>query len=141
MRYHSKMDSGVMLALLSASPVLVWRRFRVDASRRPIQFTRETLAAINGAHYVPDTVTDGSSLEIAGRAGDTPTEESLGDVNRKTNCQNLDTPSVELDEQRVANSAREVRICATWTDLAQEVSFLVLRFRSQRATARFGAEG
>jgi len=74
-----------MVALLSASPHLVRRRCHVDACSLPILFTRKMLAASDKAICMPETAIDEYSLEIAGRAGDTPIHESVGDVSRNAN--------------------------------------------------------
>jgi len=85
MRYQSSMDKGFMVALLSASRFLVWRRCHVDACSLRIPFTGKMLAASKKAICMPETVIDEYSLEIAGNVGDTPIQESLGDVSRNAN--------------------------------------------------------
>jgi hypothetical protein len=74
-----------MVALLSASRHLVWRRCHVDACSLRILFTGKMLAASGEAICMPETAIDKYSLEIAGRAGDTPIHESFGDVSRNAN--------------------------------------------------------
>src|SRR5260370_29412267 len=85
MRYQSRMDIGFMVALLSASRLLVWRRCDVDACSLRILFTGEMTAATKKAICVPATVIDQRSLEVTGSVGDTPIHESLGDVSRNAN--------------------------------------------------------
>src|SRR6266566_1626190 len=85
MRYHSRMDIDFMVALLSASRLLVWRCYDVDACSLRILFTGKMLAATRKAICMPETVSDQCSLEIAGRVGDTPIHESLDDVSRTAN--------------------------------------------------------
>ncbi len=74
-----------MVALLSASRLLVWRRCHLDACSLRILFTGKMLAATKKAICMPETVSDEYGLEIAGRVGDTPIHESLGDVRRNAN--------------------------------------------------------
>jgi hypothetical protein len=70
-----------MVALLSASRLLVWRRCHVDACSLRILFTGKTPAATNKAICVPEAVRDENNLEVLGRAGDTLIHDYLGDVN------------------------------------------------------------
>ncbi len=74
-----------MVALLSASRLLVWHCCHVDACSLQIVFTEKMPAAAKKAICMPETVPHEHGLEIAGRVGDTPIHESLGDVNRNTN--------------------------------------------------------
>jgi hypothetical protein len=74
-----------MVALLSASRSWSGVRFHVDACSLRILFTGKMLAATRIAICMPETVIDGYSLEIAGRVGDTPIHESLGDASRNAN--------------------------------------------------------
>jgi hypothetical protein len=74
------MDRGFIVALLSASRFLVWRRCHVDACPPQILFTGKMAAATKRAIWMPETVIDELSSEIAGRAGDRPIYESLGDL-------------------------------------------------------------
>jgi len=74
-----------MVALLSASRLLIWRHCHVDACSLRILFTGKMLAATKKAICMPETVIDEYSLDIAGRMGDTPIHESLGDVSRNAN--------------------------------------------------------
>ena len=74
-----------MVALLSASRFLVWRRCRVDACSLRILVTGKMPAATEKAICMPETVIDEYGLEIAGRVGDTPIHASLDDVNRNAN--------------------------------------------------------
>src|SRR6266849_6514622 len=85
MRYQSRMDIGFIVVLLSASRLLIWRRYDVDACSLRILFTGKILAATKKAIGMPWTAIDEYSLEIAGRVGDTPIHESLGDVSRNAN--------------------------------------------------------
>jgi hypothetical protein len=85
MRYQSRMDRGFIVALLSASRLLVWPCCYVDACSLRIPFTGKMLAATKKAICMPETVTDEYSLEIVGSVGDTPIHESLGDVSGNAN--------------------------------------------------------
>jgi len=85
MRYQSRMDRGFMVVFLSASRFLVWRRCHVDAWSLRILFTGKMPAVTEEAIRMPEALIDKYSLEIAGRAGDTPIHASLGDVSPITN--------------------------------------------------------
>jgi hypothetical protein len=74
-----------MVSLLSASRLLVWRCWHVDACSLRVLITGKMLTATKEAICIPETVSDEYTLEIAGRAGDTPIHESLGDVGRNAN--------------------------------------------------------
>jgi len=84
MRYQSRMDRGFMVALLSASRLLGRRCCHVDACSLRIAFTEKMPAAVKKAICMPENVPHEQGLEIAGRVGDTPIHESLGDVSRNT---------------------------------------------------------
>src|SRR6266550_993649 len=85
MRYQSRMDIGFMVVLLSASRLLVRRRYDVDACPLRNLFTGKMLAATRKAICMPETAIDQCSLEVTGGVGDTPIRESSGDVNRNAN--------------------------------------------------------
>ena len=85
MRYQSRMDRGFMVTLLSASRFLDWRRCHVDACPLRILFTGKMPATTEEAIWMPETVIDKYSFEIAGRVGDAPIDESLGDLRRNAN--------------------------------------------------------
>lgn len=74
-----------MVALLSASRLLVPRCCHFDACPQRILFTGKMTAVTEEAIWMPETLIDKYSLEIASRAGDTPIHASFGDVNRNAN--------------------------------------------------------
>ena len=71
-----------MIALLSASRFLAWPRSRVDTCPLRILFTRKMLDAHRSAICIPELVSNESALEIAGRMGDRPIHEGLGEGRR-----------------------------------------------------------
>jgi hypothetical protein len=74
-----------MVVLLSASRLLTWRRYDVDACSLRILLTGKMPVATKKAIRVPEAVGDENSLEVVGRAGDTLIHERLGDVKRHAN--------------------------------------------------------
>jgi hypothetical protein len=70
------------------------------------------LTATKRAIGMPETVIDEYRFEIAGRAGDTPIHESLGERAEMRTRQSLDIPSIGLDELRVATLREGRLICA-----------------------------
>jgi hypothetical protein len=74
-----------MVVLLSASRLLTWRRYDVDACSLRILFTGKMLAATKKAICMPESVIDEYSLEVTGRVGDTPIHEPFGDFSRSAN--------------------------------------------------------
>src|SRR5712691_7031291 len=85
MRYQSRMDIGFIVVLLSASRLLIWRRYDVDACSLRILFTEKMPATAKKAICMPETVPHEHGLEIAGRVGDTTIHEGLGDGSRHVN--------------------------------------------------------
>jgi hypothetical protein len=74
-----------MVALLTASHLPARRRYHADTCSLRILLTGKMLTVSREAICMPGAVIDEYSLEIAGRAGDTPIQESLSDVSRDTN--------------------------------------------------------
>jgi hypothetical protein len=74
-----------MIALLSASRLLVWRRCHVDICSLRDLFAGKTLAASEKAIRVPGTMRDEVTLEVAGNARDRPVYEDFGVVSRQAN--------------------------------------------------------
>jgi len=85
MRYQSRMDRGFMLHSF-LRPVF-WSGVAVtlNACSLRILFTGKMPATTEKAIWMPETVIDKRSLEIAGRAGDVSIHESLGDARRNAN--------------------------------------------------------
>ena len=110
------MDRGFIVALLSASRLLVWRRCQVDACSLRNLFTGKMLAATNKGNLHARDCIDEYSLEIAGGVGDTPT------------CQSLGIPSIGLDELRVTTSPLGKVDMRYMTDVVGAGHFLMLRF-------------
>jgi hypothetical protein len=68
---------------------------------------------------MPETAIDEYSLEIAGRAGDTPIHERLGTVGQQETCQSVGTPSIRLDGSKEASPDRRKADIRQMTDLAR----------------------
>src|SRR6267378_1228152 len=85
MRYQSRMDRGFM-AHSFLRPVF-WSGVAVTLTlcSRRILFAGKMPATTEEAIWMPETVIDKYSLEIAGKAGDAPIDESLGDLRRNAN--------------------------------------------------------
>ena len=66
-----------MVALLPAPCLLFWRRGHAGACSLRIPLTGKILTATSEAICMPGTVIGEYSLEIAGRAGDTPIHQGL----------------------------------------------------------------
>src|SRR6267378_6854457 len=83
MRYQSRMDRGFM-AHSFLRPVF-WSGVAVTLTlcSRRILFAGKMPATTEEAIWMPETVIDKYSLEIAGKAGDAPIDESLGDFETK----------------------------------------------------------
>ena len=80
------------------------------------------------AIFMPETAIDEYSLEIAGRAGDTPIHERLGAVGQQETCQSVGTPSIGLDVSKEASPGRRKADIRQMTDLAGAGYFRMLRF-------------
>jgi hypothetical protein len=76
------MDSDFIVALLSASRLLVRRRYDFDACSLQIPFTAKTLDATEPSNVCARICVCRKYLEVAGSAGDTSIHEGLGDGSR-----------------------------------------------------------
>jgi hypothetical protein len=79
---------------------------------------------------MPETVIDEPSSEIAGRAGDRPIYESLGDLSRNANLSESwhSVHRVGFDDLRLATPPRGKADMGCMADLARAGHFLMLRF-------------